>query len=208
MTHSIGPAVSSVHVSRIPPSQKRSSMINLANLLLRETNHRITILQKDREKDPELYVVTRIEWRDRDTKRPLLGQYPRLLSLLETLRGTDGVPTEIYLDNMDGLAIFFPTGVRLSRLPEDSKECIKLLIVLVEYTVTDRLRTMIEVEKWFWRSARRMGFSPEIVERMANGEAYYNSVSHLTRYNELLHRYFSVRFNISRNEPLMRLENV
>jgi hypothetical protein len=207
MTPSLGPAVSSIHISRVPLNQRGSTIINLANLLLRDTSHRITILQKERTKNPELYVVTRIEWRDPNPKRPLLSQYPRLLSLLETMRGTDGVPTEIYLDSMDGLAVFFPTGVRLSNLPEDSKECIQFLMVLVEYTVTDRLQTMREVEKWFWRSARRMGFSPTIVERMARGEPYYDSIVHLKRYNDLLHRYFSVRFIISRNEPLMRLEN-
>ena len=207
MTPSLGPAVSPVHISSVPLNQKGSTIINLANLLLRETSHRITILQKERTRDPELYVVTRIEWRDQDVKRPLLGQYPRLLSLLETLRGTDGVPTEIYLDSMDGLAVYFPTSVRLSRLPEDSKECIHFLINLVEYTVTDRLQTMREVERWFWRSARRMGFSPSIVERMAKGEPFFDSIAHLKRYNDLLHQYFSVRFIISRNEPLMRLEN-
>jgi hypothetical protein len=208
LSRSLEPSASSIHVPRVPLNHEGSTIINLANLLLRETYHRITILQKDKNKNPELYVVTRIEWRDRDTKKPLLSQYPRLLSLLETLRGTDGVPTEIYLDSTDGLVVFFPTEVRLSNLPQDSKKCITFLMVLVEYTVTDRLQTMIEVEKWFWRSARRMGFSPLIVERMARGETFYNSKTHLMRYNDLLHRYFSVRFIISRNEPLMRLENV
>ena len=184
-------------------------MMNLVNLLLRDTTHRIAILTKTQQDvNPELYIVTRIEWRDRHQEKPLLTQIPRLLSLLETLRGTDGVPREIFLDSQDGIAVYLPTGLRLSDLPEESKECVHFLIGLVEYTVVHRLQTMLEVEKWFWRRARRNGFSPEIVQRMARKEMHYNSKALEERFNEVMQCYFSVRFRISRHEPLMRLENV
>jgi hypothetical protein len=184
-------------------------MINLVNLLLRDTTHRVAILTKrPKEVDPELYIVTKIEWRDRHQEQPLLTQIPRLLSLLETLRGTEGVPTEIYLDSLDGIPVYLPTGLKLTDLPDESKKCVQFLIGLVEYTVVHRLQTMIEVEKWFWRRARRNGFSPKIVERMARNENHYDSKSLLERFNDIMQRYFSVRFKISLNEPLMRLENV
>ena len=50
-----------VWVSTTPPNVPRSSMINLVNLLLRETVHRITVLERARGPDPELYVITRVE---------------------------------------------------------------------------------------------------------------------------------------------------
>ncbi len=80
----------SMWVQKIKPNVPRSSMINLVNLLLRETSHRITVLERVDGPDPEIYVVTRVNWRDPDINKPILSQLPRILSLLETLRGNKG----------------------------------------------------------------------------------------------------------------------
>jgi len=76
----------SMLVSKTPPNVPRSSMINLVNLLLRETSHRITVLERTDGPDPQIFVVTRVTWRDPDINKPVLSQLPRILSLLETLR--------------------------------------------------------------------------------------------------------------------------
>ncbi len=193
-------------VPRAPPTVERSSVINLVNLLMRETPHRVTVLQKAAGPDPELFVVTRVNWRDNDLERPFLSQLPRLLSLLETLRGTRGVPQEIYLDNNEGVAVYLPTAIRVSELPADSKASVRQLISLVEESVDHLYSTMREVEDWFWRAARRKGFSPEIVEKMARGERHYDSSGLMQRFNGLLRKYFSIRFRIHRSESCLHVE--
>ena len=92
----------------VPPSSSdvvASSTINLVNLLMRNTNRRVTVLQVGGkvDPDPEVYVVIRVDWRDKDLNRPILPQLPRVLSMLETLRGSRGVPKEVYLDSTDGV---------------------------------------------------------------------------------------------------------
>ncbi|MBD3406876.1 MAG: hypothetical protein GF411_12235 [Candidatus Lokiarchaeota archaeon] len=195
-----------IWVPRTPKTVKRSSMINLVNLLLRETTHRITILEKTEEPDPELFVVTRIEWRDADIRKPLLPQLPRLLSLLETLRGTRGVPTEIYLDSTDGIAVYLPTNVRISTLPEKPKECVHYLMDLVETQIEHTFSTMREVEKYFWMNARKKGFSPDIVAKIDKKEKYFDSSEHVFRFQYLMQRYFSIRFRIHSSESCLRVE--
>lgn len=186
----------------------RGSMINLVNLLLRETTHRITIVQIDaeQEKDPELHVVTRLDWRDPDRAKPILSQLPKILSLLETLRGSRGVPSEIYLDSTEGIAVYLPTGLRISDIPEEPKEAVTFLMAVVETSVTHHLATMNEVEGWFWRVARQKGFSPEIVEKMGLKEKHYDSPNLLNKFHGLLRRYFSIRFRIHTAESCIRLE--
>ena len=105
-------------VPKTPPNVPRSSMINLVNLLLRETSHRITVLERTDGPDPQIYVVTRVNWRDADVTKPVLPQLPRILSLLETLRGSKGVPREVYLDSTEGIAVYLPSGMKVSELPD------------------------------------------------------------------------------------------
>ena len=141
----------SVWVPRAPPTIAKNSVINLVNLLLRDTSHRVTVLEKCAGPDPEIFVVTRADWRNADLKRPVLPQLPRLLSLLETLRGTKGVPHEIHLDSTEGIAIYLPTGVRVSQLPDKPKEAVQFLTGLIDSSVSHMYSTRREVEAWFWK---------------------------------------------------------
>ncbi|MGY5863160.1 MAG: hypothetical protein RTV41_01005 [Candidatus Thorarchaeota archaeon] len=193
-------------VSTTPANVPRSSMINLVNLLLRETAHRITVLERARGPDPELYVVTRVDWRNPDLEKPMLPQLPRLLSLLETLRGTRGVPREIRLDSAEGVAVYLSTGIRVSKLPEDPKTAVKELMSIIEESLEHLLSTMKEVEKWFWKVSRQKGFSPKIVEMMAREETGYNSRELMMRFQRILHKFFSLKFRIYRAEAKLRVE--
>ncbi|MFX0054590.1 MAG: hypothetical protein ACFFAD_06670 [Candidatus Hermodarchaeota archaeon] len=195
-----------VWVPRAPPTVANNTMINLVNLLMRETSHRVTVLQKCAGPDPEIYVVTRVEWRSPDLSKPALPQLPRLLSLLETLRGTKGVPHEIHLDSTEGIAVYLPTGVRVSQVPSKPKEAVQSLTDLIESSVSHMYSTKREVEAWFWKIARQKGFSPEIVERMANKEIGYKSPSLMWQFHQLLQKYFSLRFRIHTSESCLHLE--
>jgi hypothetical protein len=196
----------STWVPPTPPNIPRSSMINLVNLLLRESAHRITVLERARGPDPELYVVTRVDWRSTDSERPMLPQLPRLLSLLETLRGTKGVPREVKLDSTEGVAVYLPTGIRVSELPKDPKKSVQELMSIIEDSISHLLSTMREVEKWFWKAARKNGFSPAIVERMARKETGFSSPDLMMRFQRMLHKYFSLKFRIYRAEARLRVE--
>lgn len=196
----------SLWLSKTPPNIPRASMINLVNLLLRETAHRITVLERCDGPDPQIFVVTRVEWRDPDRKKPILSQLPRILSLLETLRGSKGVPREVYLDSTEGIAVYLPAGMRISELPDDPKKTVHLLMDIVEDSLDHLYSTMNEVETWFWKAARQKGFSPDIVEKMGNKEPHYDSNELMWRYQRLLRRYFSLRFTIHRSESCLRVE--
>jgi hypothetical protein len=126
----------------------KNTVINLVNLLLRETSHRVTVLETCAGPDPEIYVVTRADWRNPDYKKLVLPQLPRLLSLLETLRGTEGVPQEIHLDSTEGIAVYLPTGIRVSQLPDKPKEAVQFLTDLIESSVSHMYSTRREVEAW------------------------------------------------------------
>ncbi|MHA2005397.1 MAG: hypothetical protein ACW960_15105 [Candidatus Thorarchaeota archaeon] len=138
----------SVWVPRTPPTVAKNTVINLVNLLLRETSHRVTVLETCAGPDPEIYVVTRADWRNPDYKKLVLPQLPRLLSLLETLRGTEGVPQEIHLDSTEGIAVYLPTGIRVSQLPDKPKEAVQFLTDLIESSVSHMYSTRREVEAW------------------------------------------------------------
>jgi hypothetical protein len=125
------------------------------NLLLRETSHRVTVLERCDGPDPQIYVVTRVEWRNSDINKPFLPQLPRILSLLETLRGSKGVPREVYLDSTEGIAVYLPSGLKVSELPNDSKKTVQLLMTIVEDSIEHMYSTMKEVEHWFWKAARQ-----------------------------------------------------
>lgn len=193
-------------VTTTPPNIPGSSMINLVNLLLRESAHRITVLERARGPDPELYVVTRVDWRNPDLEKPVLPQLPKILSLLETLRGTKGVPREVKLDSTEGVAVYLPTGITVSKLPPDPKKAVKELMSIIEDSLAHLLSTMREVEKWFWKAARQRGFSPAIVERMARKETGFSSPELLMRFQRVLHKYFSLKFRIHRAEARLRVE--
>lgn len=206
MTSSENIADDSMWIQKTPPNIPRSSMINLVNLLLRETSHRITVLERCGGPDPEIYVVTRVNWRDPDINRPILSQLPRILSLLETLRGNKGVPREVYLDSTEGIAVYLPTGMKVSELPDDPKKTVQLLMTIVEDSLEHLFSTMTEVEVWFWKAARQKGFSPEIVEKMGNKEPHFDSSELMWRYQRILRKYFSLRFTIHKSEDLLRVE--
>ncbi|MFW9786421.1 MAG: hypothetical protein ACFFE2_07115 [Candidatus Thorarchaeota archaeon] len=197
----------STWVTTTPPNVPRSSMINLVNLLLRESAHRITVLERAKGPDPELYVVTRVDWRNQNLEKPMLPQLPKLLSLLETLRGNRGVPIEVKLDSAEGVAVYLPTGIRVSQLPKDPKESVQGLMSIIEDSLSHLLSTMREVEKWFWKAARKAGFSPSIVERMALKEPGFSSRELMMRFQRLLHKYFSLKFRIYSAEACLRLED-
>ncbi len=206
MTSSENIADDSMWVKKTPPNIPRSSMINLVNLLLRETSHRITVLERVDGPDPEIYVVTRVNWRDPDFNRPILSQLPRILSLLETLRGNKGVPREVYLDSTEGIAVYLPTSLKVSELPDDPKQTVQLLMTIIEDSLEHLFSTMTEVEAWFWKAARQKGFSPEIVEKMGNKDPHFDSSELMWRYQRILRKYFSLRFTIHRSEDLLRVE--
>ena len=206
MTSSENIADDSMWVKKTPPNVPRSSMINLVNLLLRETSHRITVLERTDGPDPEIYVVTRVNWRSSDVTKPVLPQLPRILSLLETLRGSKGVPREVYLDSTEGIAVYLPTGMKISELPDEPKKTVQLLMTIVEDSLEHLFSTMAEVEVWFWKAARQKGFSPEIVEKMGNKEPHFDSSELMWRYQRILRKYFSLRFTIVRSEDLLRVE--
>ncbi|MFW9956663.1 MAG: hypothetical protein ACFFCT_01215 [Candidatus Odinarchaeota archaeon] len=193
-------------IPKTTPSVPQSSMINLVNLLLRETSHRVTVLERCDGPDPQIYVVTRVAWRDPNLNKPFLPQLPRILSLLETLRGSKGVPREVYLDSAEGIAVYLPTSMKVSELPKDSKRTVRLLMSTVEDSLEYLYSTMREVETWFWKAARQKGFSPEIVEKMGNKEAHYDSPELMWRFQRLLRKYFSLRFTIHRSESCLRVE--
>lgn len=196
----------SILVQKTPANIPGNSMLNLVNLLLRETSHRVTVLERTDGPNPEIFVVTRVAWRDPDPNKPILSQLPRILSLLETLRGSKGVPREVYLDSTEGIAVYLPSGMRVSELPNDPKKTVRLLMSTVEDSLDHLYSTMNEVETWFWRAARQKGFSPDIVEKMGNNEQHYDSQELMWRFHRILRKYFSIRFTIHRSESCLRVE--
>ncbi len=195
-----------LYLPKTLPNVPRSSMLNLVNLLLRETSHRVTVLERTDGPDPEIFIVTRVAWRDPDSRKPILSQLPRILSLLETLRGSKGVPREIYLDSTEAIAVYLPSGMRVSELPKDPKITVRLLMSTVEDSLDHLYSTMSEVETWFWKAARQKGFSPEIVEKMGNKEQHYDSQELMWRFHRILRKYFSIRFTIHRSESCLHVE--
>ena len=196
----------SVWVPRATSWVNRGSLLNLVNLLLRESAHRITTLEMKgyRDPDPELYVVTRVDWRD--PTRPVLGQLPRVLSLLETLRGTRGVPREVYLDSTEGIAVYIPTSVRTSQIPSNPKVAVSFVTDLMERCLTFIMSTMKEVEDYFWAAAKKKGYSLEIVDKIARRDPAFYKPEHVQRFHELMGGYFSLRFRIHTAESCLRVE--
>ncbi len=192
---------------QVPKGTPNRSSIALVNLILRHTTTRVTVIQMaDHEPDPELFVVTSINWRD--PERPLLGQLPKILSYLETMRGTRGVPDKVYLDSSEGLQLYIPTATRASEIPDGSKEAVKFLRTLVNSTCEFIHGTANEVESTFWDIARKRGYSPAIVDRIASATEGFTSISNGHMFNDLLQRYFSIRFRIHTAESTLHLEEM
>ena len=189
----------------IPQGTPNRNSISLVNLILRHTPTRITVIQMaEQESDPELFVVTTVNWRD--ILKPILPQLPRILSLLETMRGTKGVPSKVNLDNDEGLQLFIPTSTRASEIPPTSRDAVQTLRNLIESTCEFVFSTAQEVEGTFWNIAMKRGFSPEIVERMAVNAKGFESTANVQRFHDLLQRYFSIRFRIHTAESMLQLE--
>jgi hypothetical protein len=182
-----------------------SKVLNLTNLLMRDTPHRVTTIEVDRhESDPELYLVTRVDWRE--STQEILPKLPRLLSILEVLRGTEGVPTEVYLDGTEGLTIYINMNIRISHIPNTPSDAISFLSDMTETTLDFYNSTVDEVEQQFWRIARKKGFSPSLVTKMAKREEGFTSPTPIKGFHMLLRAYFSLRFRIHTSENCLRVE--
>ncbi len=201
------PPTAVVPVSRMSTEMPGGAAINLANLLLRNTNRRVTTVQvsKHVEADPEVYVITRVDWADKSNSKALFVRLPSLLSVLETLRGSRSVPERVDLESAS-LQIYIPTGLHLSELSGNRKRAVKHLIGLAKETVEIFTDTRDTVEEWFWKAARQRGFGPKIVERIAAREPGYYTPERAERFQNLLRRYFSVKFTIQHSQGCLRLE--
>ncbi len=190
----------------LPQGVPNRNSIALVNLIMRNTPTRVTVVQLGEfEEDPELFIVTSINWREK--ARPLLGQLPKVLSYLETMRGTRGVPSKVYLDSDEGMQLYIPTSTRASEIPSIPRDAAKYLKSLVSSTCAFVHNTAREVEETFWSIAMKRGFSQDIVERMATHSKGFESSANIQRFNELMHQYFSVRFRIHTAESTLHLED-
>lgn len=192
--------------SRILPGHvPNREAIALVNLLLRKKPTKLTIIQLGQiDPNPELFVVTRVDWRKANL--PLFAQLPTILSYLETMRGTRGVPERIHLEGGDGIELFIPTKVRANQIPSTPREAYDFLTKLVDDTVSFIHNTAREVEETFWSIARRRGFSPEIVSKIEQAAPGFSSPEYRHRFSRLLEMYFSTRFRIHTAEAVLHLE--
>jgi hypothetical protein len=182
--------------------------MRLVNLLLREADTKLTTLSMPghQEPDPEIYVVTRIPWRDAAGNDEVLPQLPRLLAILDTLRGNRGVPTEVFLDSTEGLAVYLPTEVHISDIPEKPRDAVKCLKSAMKDTKEHFFSTMYDVERYFWREARKRGYNRDTVERIARNERGFDSSAQRSTFHQMLRDYFSTRFTIHTAEWCLRVE--
>lgn len=192
--------------SRIVPAHvPNREAIALVNLLLRKKPTKLTVIQLGQiDPNPELFVVTRVDWRK--PKLPLLAQLPTILSYLETMRGTRGVPERIHLQGGDGVEVFIPTKVRANQIPRRPREAYDFLTKLVDDTVSFVYNTAQEVEETFWSIARRRGFSPEIVSKIEQSAPGFSSPEYRSRFTRLLEMFFSTRFRIHTAEAVLHFE--
>lgn len=192
--------------SRIVPAHvPNREAIALVNLLLRKEPTKLTIIQLGQiDPNPELFVVTRVDWRKANL--PLLAQLPTILSYLDTMRGTKGVPERIHLEGGDGVELFIPTKVRASQIPSGPREAYEFLSRLVKDTVLFIHRTASEVEETFWSIARKRGFSPEIVAKIEESAPGFSLPEYRYRFSKILETYFSTRFTIHTAEAVLHVE--
>ncbi len=191
----------------VPYRTPHRNLIGLANLLMRKENAQLTVVNiGPAEPNPELFVVTTITWRREGEGQ--MTNLPRLLSVLETMRGTRGVPNKVYLDTSDGVSLYIPTEKKTSDIPTEPKEAVKFLRDLCTNTLQFVEVTSKEVESTFWKIARKKGFSPEIVTRMEESVQGFDSPSNMYRYRRLMERFFSIRFRVQRAESVLHLEDI
>jgi len=193
--------------SRIVPAHvPNREAIALINLLLRKEPTRLTVIQLGQiDPNPELFVVTRVDWRK--PTLPLLVQLPTILSYLETMRGTRGVPERIHLEGGDGVELFIPTKIRAIQIPRMPREAYEFLSNLVNDTVSFIHNTAREVEETFWSIARKRGFSPEIVAKIEESTPGFSSPEYRDRFTTILEAYFSTRFRIHSAEAVIHVED-
>ncbi|MHA1928306.1 MAG: hypothetical protein ACTSV2_06975 [Candidatus Thorarchaeota archaeon] len=200
--------MSSIASKDIPLGVAQRSSVAWVNLLLRKTTTQFKFVELGEvDPDPMLFIVTRINWRD--IERPTLSQLPKVLSYLETMRGTKGVPDKVYLDSTEGLQMNIPSGTRVSEIPRTSREAVTYLKDLAKDVIGFVMATSKEVEDTFWKIARKRGFSPEIVDKLERQVEGYDSaarVNNMQRFNEIMGRYFSIRFRIHTAEKMLHLE--
>ncbi|NWF94603.1 MAG: hypothetical protein HXY34_00500 [Candidatus Thorarchaeota archaeon] len=185
------------------------SKISLANLLLRGSDEQIDIVRMPTDSpymDYELYVKTRVRWKDGTADGDVLPYMPRLLSIVETLRSSRGVPSEIRFDTDEGVAAYIPTQRHISDIPDHPREAAQYLRALVKDIMDDFYETVQDVEDYFWFAARQRGFSPEIVARMARKEPGYYSYDRIQRFERVMQSYFSVKFRVHRSESKLAWE--
>lgn len=200
--------MSSIASRDIPLGAAQRSSVTWVNLLLRKTTTQFKFVELGEiDPDPMLYIVTRVDWRD--INRPTLSQLPRVLSYLETMRGTKGVPDKVYLDSTEGLQMNIPSGSRASEIPSNTREAVTYLKDLADDVIGFVMATSKEVEKAFWKIAMKRGFSPEIVDRLEGKEEGFDSAARITnlqRYTDIMERFFSIRFRIHSAEKMLHLE--
>ncbi len=189
----------------IPRGVHGRELLSLTNLLMRNEPHRITTVTIGEDsRDPPLYVTTSIQWRQ--DERGTYSQLPRLLSYLEVMRGTKGVPMKIPLNKGESMTLYIPTGKYTSDIPMDRKEALHYLRDLIRKATSFTHETAKEVENIFWDIARKRGFSPDIVDRIEKGSEGFSSSANLSRFMGLVERYFSIKFRIHSAESVLHVE--
>ncbi len=182
--------------------------LNLVNLQNREDIGRLGFLELPgiNDPDPDIFVITRVDWRDVNPEYPILPRLPRLLSILETLNGTKDVPKEVYLDSLEGISVYLRSGTRMSDIPNDVMESISFLNDIIHETKTFFEETAREVEEFFWKVSRKKGFSRDIVDRIAQKEKGFDTEAIESQFYSVMRSYFSVRFRIHQSESCLRAE--
>ncbi len=188
---------------------EQMTRLNLVNLINRKSEAKLTVVRMPGDVagiDYEIHVTTRFGWRYEERNRPTLPRMPRLLSIVESLRGTRGVPYEIDLESLDGVAVYIPTNKGLSSIPLSPLEAVSYLNNLLDSTLSHFVATVEEVEGYFWRIAKQHNFSEAIVEKMARKEKGFDSHALLCRFEKLLRSFFSVKFRVHTAESLFSWE--
>jgi hypothetical protein len=190
----------------VPYGTPRRDVLGLLNLQLRKKPYKISVVKVGEDpRDPPIYVIMQVLWRD--SNRGLLSQLPRVLSYLEVMRGTGGVPSKVSLEGTDGFQLYIRTDHYVSDIPPETRKAVQFLWDEIQYHVTFTNETSKEVEEVFWNIARKNGFSPAIVDKMEEQTKGFGSAANLERYQILLQRYFSLKFRIHTAESILHVED-
>ena len=189
---------------------EQMTRLNLVNLINRKSGAKLAVVRMPGDVpgiDYEIHVTTRLAWRYEERNRPTLPRMPKLLSIVESLRGTRGVPYEIDLESTDGVAVYIPTNKGLSSIPSTPLEAVSYLNSILDSTLSHFVATVEEVESYFWRIAKQHNFSEAIVEKMARREKGFDSHALVYQFERLLGSFFSVKFRVHRAESLLSWED-